>query len=92
MHGLDSPHPGDPEGSGGFVTVAVFDDQVNANIAAGRLQTEGIIVRMNDHHLVQMDWLYALTVGGIKLQVAKSDARRALDILSDDYSDCLPDF
>ncbi len=82
----------DPENSGGFVTVAIFDDQVNANIAAGRLQAEGITVRMKDHHLVQMDWLYALTVGGIKLQVAQVDAGRAQGILRDDYSDCLPDF
>ncbi len=92
MRALESSGLTDPDSSSSFVTVAVFDDQVNANIVAGRLQTEGITVRMKDHHLVQMDWLYALTVGGIKLQVGQADASRARDILRDDYSDCLPDF
>jgi hypothetical protein len=88
----ESIRPDEPDHSSDFVTVAVFDDQVNANIVAGRLETEGITVRMKDNHLVQMDWLYALTVGGIKLQVAQTDAERALGILRDDYSDCLPTF
>ncbi|MHB1543163.1 MAG: putative signal transducing protein [Gammaproteobacteria bacterium] len=73
-----------------FVTVAVFDDVVNARIVAGRLEVEGFAVRIEDQHLVQMDWLYALAVGGIKVQVLSSDVPRAQRVLQDDYSDCLP--
>ncbi|EQD31790.1 hypothetical protein B2A_11328 [mine drainage metagenome] len=72
------------------MTVAVFDDVVNARIVAGRLEVEGFAVRIEDQHLVQMDWLYALAVGGIKLQVLASDVPRAQRVLQDDYSDCLP--
>ncbi len=73
-----------------FVTVAVFDDVVNAKIVAGRLEVEGFAVRLEDQHLVQMDWLYALAVGGIKLQVPSGDVVRAQRVLQEDYSDCLP--
>ncbi len=73
-----------------FVTIAVFDDVFNARVVAGRLEVEGFTVRIKDQHIVQMDWLYTLAVGGIKLQVHSEEVSRAQRVIQDDYSDCLP--
>jgi hypothetical protein len=60
---------------------------VDAHIALGRLQAEGIRATLADENLVQTDWLYSIAVGGIKLQVADADAGRARLVLATDYSD-----
>lgn len=70
-----------------MVTVATFDNMVDAHIALGRLQAEGIRATLADENLVQTDWLYSIAVGGIKLQVADADAGRARLVLATDYSD-----
>lgn len=69
-----------------LVTVACFDNMPTAHIAMGRLQTEGIDCWLADEHLVQTDWLYAIAVGGIKLQVGAPYANQAREILDTDYS------
>ncbi|GAB4352492.1 MAG: hypothetical protein Kow006_17070 [Gammaproteobacteria bacterium] len=69
-----------------MITIATFDTMPDAHIALGRLRAEGIDARLADEHLVQTDWLYAIAVGGIKLQVAESEVPRAREILATDYS------
>lgn len=66
------------------VTVATFDDMPAAHIALGRLHAEGLAARLADENLVQTDWLYAIAVGGIKLQVDEQDAALAAEILARD--------
>ena len=46
-----------------MVTVAVFDNMVDAHIAMGRLQAEGVTCGLADEHLVQTDWLYSIAEG-----------------------------
>jgi hypothetical protein len=74
-----------------IVTVATFDFLPDAEIAKGRLLTEGIQCRLADQHLVQTDWLYSIAVGGIKVQVQAQDADRARAILEQDFSHDLDD-
>lgn len=74
-----------------LVTVGVFDNLPNAHIALGRLDAEGIEASLKDANFVQMDWLYAIALGGIKVQVAVPDAERASKILATDYSKDLED-
>ena len=69
-----------------MVTIATFDTMLDAHIALGRLQAEGIEAVLADEHLVQTDWLYAIAVGGIKLQVAEADAPYAVEVLGRDDS------
>lgn len=69
-----------------MVTVATFENIVDAHIALGRLQAEGIPAHLSDEHLVQTDWLYSIAVGGIKLQVVPAFADRARQVLATDYS------
>lgn len=69
-----------------FITIATYDKVTDAHIALGRLSAEGIEAQLFDDHLVQMDWLYSIAVGGIKLRVARGDARAAREVLETDYS------
>jgi hypothetical protein len=73
------------------VTIATFDNQIDAFVALGRLQAEGVEAFLADQNLVQMDVLYNIAVGGIKLQVNEDDRVRAEWILSSDYSDLVDD-
>lgn len=75
--------PEDPEA---LVTVATFDKSTDAHIARGRLAAEGIAAVLFDENMVQMDWLYAIALGGIKLRVRRSDEARARRVLATDYS------
>ncbi|HEX6549995.1 MAG TPA: hypothetical protein VF117_04925 [Gammaproteobacteria bacterium] len=69
-----------------FVTVATYDKSIDAHIALGRLAAEGIEAMLFDDQMVQMDWLYSIALGGIKLRVARSDAGAAQRVLETDYS------
>ena len=69
-----------------FVTVATYDKATDAHIALGRLAAEGIDARLFDEQTVQMDWLYAIALGGIKLRVRRSDAPAARRVLETDWS------
>ncbi|HSC47699.1 MAG TPA: hypothetical protein VLG68_06415 [Gammaproteobacteria bacterium] len=73
----------------GYVTVATYDSVTAAHIALGRLEAEGIRAELFDDHMVQMDWLYAIALGGIKLKVSRGDAARAKQVLETDYSSTL---
>ena len=74
-----------------FVTIATYDKVTDAHIALGRLAAEGIEGQLFDDHLVQMDWLYSIAVGGIKLRVSRGDAKAAREVLETDYSAVLDD-
>jgi len=68
-------------------TIATFDNMVDAHLAMGKLQSEGIYAVLQDEHLVQTDWLYNIAVGGIKLQVNENEITYAQSILHRDDSD-----
>lgn len=72
-----------------LITLATFSDQPRAELARGRLETEGIATRLKDHHIVGINWLYSYAVQGVKLQVREADAARALVVLSEEYADLL---
>lgn len=69
-----------------FVTIATYDQTIDAHIALGRLSAEGIEAQLFDDNMVQMDWLYSIALGGIKLRVARIDAKAAREVLATDYS------
>ena len=72
-----------------LVTVATYDKVTDAHIALGRLSAEGIEARLFDDQMVQMDWLYAIALGGIKLRVTRGDEKAARQVLETDYSKVL---
>lgn len=75
-------------------TIAVFDHVMEAEIAKGRLEAEGIEAFVQDENLVVQNWLYRNAIGGLRLQVAADDANRAAEILASmtfDDQDLEPD-
>lgn len=69
-----------------WVTIACYDMPYEAQIARARLQAEGIKTFIADEHTINMQWLYAQALGGVKLQVRARDAKWAAEILATDYS------
>ncbi|MGH8278750.1 MAG: putative signal transducing protein [Gammaproteobacteria bacterium] len=74
-----------------FVTLARFDRPIDAYIAQGRLDTEGIRTELFDNHMMQMDGLYCFALSGIRLRVRRRDREHAQRILATDYSHDLDD-
>ncbi|NLW96241.1 MAG: DUF2007 domain-containing protein [Xanthomonadaceae bacterium] len=63
------------------IVVASYTDPVQAQIARGLLQAEGIEAHLGDEHLALANWEWRLAIGGAKLRVAAADAPRARKIL-----------
>ncbi len=62
-------------------TVAAFQDPVEAELARGALQGEGIAAELRDSALVGIAAHLSNAVGGVKLVVAQADAARAEAVL-----------
>jgi hypothetical protein len=56
-----------------LMTVATFDVLMEAEVARGYLESEGIRCFLADAEMVNTAWYLSGAMGGIKLQVAKSD-------------------
>jgi hypothetical protein len=69
-----------------LVTLAAFLNTTEAYLAQSKLESEGIDVFVFDDKLVGVNWLYSNAVGGVKLKVKESDARRAMEALREDLS------
>ncbi|WP_165971270.1 DUF2007 domain-containing protein [Luteimonas terrae] len=73
--------------------VARYDDPIEAQIACGLLQAEGIEVHVGDAHTALANWEWRLAIGGVKLHVPDDQLERARGILqrleAGDYA--LPD-
>jgi len=88
---LRAPEPDAAPPMDEFVTVATYDKPTDAHIALGRLSAEGIEAQIFDDHMVQMDWLYSIALGGVKLRVSRGDEKAARAVLETDYSRDLED-
>jgi predicted RNA-binding Zn-ribbon protein involved in translation (DUF1610 family) len=64
-----------------FVTIWSFDNYVPAHIAMGRLEEEGIQGWLKDENTVTIDPILSNAIGGIKLMVAETDAKRSWELL-----------
>jgi hypothetical protein len=64
-----------------FVTVATFQYPIEAHLAKSKLESEGIEACIADENIVAINWLYSNAVGGVKLQVRESDAKKARNFL-----------
>ncbi|ADY50878.1 hypothetical protein Pedsa_0293 [Pseudopedobacter saltans DSM 12145] len=64
-----------------LITVKVFDNSIEAHILKSRLESEGIDCFIFDDHMVSLNPLYNVTLGGIKLKVGGSDVERANTII-----------
>jgi len=65
-----------------FTVINAYNNYVEAHIARGVLEEEGINCWLKDENTLTIDPILTNAVGGIKLMVARSQAERAIDILN----------
>ena len=63
------------------VTVGWYLHPIEAEIARGRLESEGIPAFLHSNNHSNLDWPLTLALGGIKLQVPPGAAQEATEIL-----------
>ncbi len=64
-----------------FIIVASYTDPLEAQIARGLLQVEGIDAHLGDEHAALANWEWRLAIGGTKLRVPEAQAEQARGIL-----------
>ncbi|MGH9768185.1 MAG: DUF2007 domain-containing protein [Blastocatellia bacterium] len=64
------------------VTVASFSAPYEAHLAKGLLEANGIMAVIADEYTAGMNWLLSNAIGGVKVQVDKTDLEDALKILA----------
>ena len=65
-----------------FVILNSYNNYIEAHIAKGVLEEEGLGCWLKDENTVTIDPILTNAVGGIKIMVAKADAEKAWEILS----------
>lgn len=78
-----SPHYSEP------VTVRTFLDLSEALRAKGKLEAAGIQSVLPDVNMARMNWFWSNMLGGVRLQVAAEEFRRAASVLSDPIPESL---
>jgi hypothetical protein len=66
----------------GFVVLNSYNTYIDAHIAKGVLEEQGIASWLKDENTVTIDPILTNAVGGIKVMVAEEDAETALGILT----------
>ena len=66
---------------GELITVASYPDALQAHLARGRLEAEGIPAVIADEYYVSANWMMSNALGGVKVQVGERMADRAVEIL-----------
>jgi hypothetical protein len=74
-----------------LVTIATFDNTVQANLVRNQLAAAGIRATLVDEHTVGVNWLWSNAIGGVKLIVREEDYNDAAKILDDPAADRPPD-
>lgn len=78
-----------------LVTVATFENSVQAELAKSQLESAGIKAVVIDGNLIDTAWQYTTAVGGVKVQVLESDREKAESLLQNkepsDFSEDFPD-
>ncbi len=65
-----------------LTTIATFNTPAEAELTRIFLEEGGITAYLADAETVGMNWMFGVGVGGVKLQVAEADVRRATGILA----------
>ena len=66
-----------------LITIATFNEPIEANLARIQLESEGIPAYLADEATVGIAWHLGTAIGGVKLQVSEDDAQRALSVLEE---------
>ncbi len=72
-----------------LVQIASYTFLPEAHIAKASLEAAEIPVFITDEHTINMHWLYANAIGGVKLLVPQDRAEEAKCLLRQDFSDSI---
>ncbi len=78
----DESEPGDQKPLQKLVTVRRYRDLSEAIVARSVIEGAGMYCFLQNENMVRLDWQLSNFIGGIRLQVAESDAAAAEEILS----------
>ena len=62
--------------------IATYSKLEDAHLAVSKLGGSGIAAFVRDEHTVNMQWLYSNAIGGVKIEVAEADFKRAREVLN----------
>ncbi len=65
-----------------LVTIGSYSTPYEANMVKSRLESAGIPAFVADEYTIGMNWLYSNALGGVKVQVPKSLAVEAQELLA----------
>ena len=63
------------------VIIGAYSNPLEAHLAKGRLEAEGIPASLAHEHHVWANWVYSQAPGGVKVQVPAEYAERAARVL-----------
>ena len=72
-----------------LVTIGRYSFPYEAHIARALLESEGIPAFVADEHTINMQWLYSDAMGGVRLQVSKDFAAKAIELLQESREETL---
>ena len=64
-----------------WIILKTYDNAIDLYILKARLESEGIECLVTDEHIMTVNPLYNIAVGGIKLKVREKDVDRSLEIM-----------
>jgi hypothetical protein len=76
---MDTPQNDDPGDE--LIVLNRYDDIPEAELARGLLESEGIPAFVFGNDIVSTQWLYSMTMGGLRLMVRAQDVTKAYEIL-----------
>lgn len=65
-----------------LLKVAAYENAIQAHLARGRLEAEGVPAFVCHEHHVWAYWLYSILLGGVKVYVHVKDAERAREVIA----------
>jgi rubredoxin len=70
-----------------WVTLRSYSTPIEAHLARGHLESEGVPCFLRDEHTIGMNWLYSNLLGGVPLCVPADQVERAKEILAGKLTD-----
>ena len=65
-----------------LIRVAAYQNAIEAHLARGRLESEGIPAFVFHEHHIWANWLYSWVLGGVKVYVNANDEERAQTVVA----------
>ena len=66
-----------------ITTIKTYTIAMDAYIAKGRLEAEGIPAYIADEHYITLDWTISVAIGGVRVQVPYAYIEQANQVISD---------